>query len=83
VDIFISRDLDSSIIEREKEIVTDWEYLSDKAFHTARDAGPLGPSARSARPVMAGIWGAKNYILGWDRAEDLREKLLKVSHKIQ
>lgn len=52
VDIFVSRDLDSPIIDREREAVKIWEK-SDKILHYMRDH----PYHRY--PILGGMWGAK------------------------
>jgi hypothetical protein len=33
---------------------------------------------QNTRPIPAGIWGAKNNVLGWALAETLGNKLMKV-----
>ena len=54
VDIFLSRDLDSSLSTREKSAVDEW-LNSDKLFHAIRDH----PSHNGV--LLAGLWGVKNY----------------------
>lgn len=52
VDIFISRDCDSRLSDRERQAVLHWEK-SDKQFHAMRD------HPAHAIPVLGGMWGAK------------------------
>jgi len=73
VDIFISRDIDSLIVEREQEIVSEWGLTTDKPFHLARDSG-----SHNSREMLAGIWGAKNAMLGFAKAQEIRNEILKV-----
>ncbi len=56
VDIFLSRDLDSPILSREREAVQEWEE-SDKIFHFMRD------HRYHFAPIMGGMWGAKVALL--------------------
>lgn len=53
VDRFISRDLDSPIIQREVDAVGDW-IRKNKTFHLMRD------HPHHKLEVMAGMWGATN-----------------------
>lgn len=52
VDIFISRDTDSRLSDREYQAVQEW-LASDKQFHCMRD------HQAHVWPVMAGMWGAR------------------------
>ena len=52
VDVFISRDTDSRLSDREYQAVQVW-LNSDKQFHCMRD------HQAHVWPVMAGMWGAK------------------------
>ena len=52
VDIFLSRDLDSTISSREVEAVDEW-LKSEKTLHVMRDH-PL-----HSVPMLAGLWGTK------------------------
>jgi len=52
VDIFVSRDCDSRLSDREYQAVLEWEK-SDKQFHAMRD------HQAHAIPVLGGMWGAK------------------------
>jgi len=52
VDVFISRDADSRLSDREYQAVQEW-LSSDKQFHSMRD------HEAHVWPVMAGMWGAK------------------------
>jgi len=54
VDVFISRDTDSRLSDREYQAVTTW-LESDKQFHAMRD------HPAHAVPVLGGMWGAKRY----------------------
>lgn len=54
VDVFISRDCDSRLSDREKQAVDEW-LSSDKQFHCMRDH-----EAHKFPPVLGGMWGAKN-----------------------
>lgn len=53
VDIFISRDCDSRITEREVCAVNEW-LESDKDFHIMRD------HPYHQVPILSGMWGSKN-----------------------
>jgi len=52
VDVFISRDCDSRLSDREFQAVKEW-LDSDKQFHAMRD------HEHHAIPVLGGMWGAK------------------------
>lgn len=52
VDVFVSRDADSRLSDREYKAVQEW-LQSDKQFHAMRD------HQAHVWPVMAGMWGAK------------------------
>lgn len=56
VNIFLSRDADSRITEKEITAVTEW-LKSDKDFHIMRD------STWHVRKILAGMWGCRNQIL--------------------
>jgi len=60
VSIFISRDADSRLSQREKAAVEAWE-MSNQAAHIMRD------HPYHARPIMAGMWGLKK---GWIKNMD-------------
>lgn len=53
VDVFISRDCDSRLSDREYQAVEEW-LASDKQFHAMRDH-----EAHRFPPVLGGMWGAK------------------------
>ena len=55
-DIMICRDVDSTLLKRDKIAVDEW-LNSDKDFHIIRDY--KFPSSR----IMGGIWGCRNGIL--------------------
>ena len=52
VGIFVSRDTDSRLSDREYQAVQEW-LASDKQFHAMRD------HEAHVWPVMAGMWGAR------------------------
>jgi len=52
VDVFVSRDCDSRLSDREYQAVRQWES-SNKQFHSMRDHKAHGI------PVLGGMWGAK------------------------
>lgn len=52
MDVFIVRDADSRIMQREVDAVNEW-LASDKVFHVMRD----NPSHSTV--IMGGLWGAK------------------------
>ena len=52
VDIFLSRDADSLVSEREMNLVDNW-IKSDKCFHIIRD------HPRHTQPIMGGMFGVK------------------------
>ena len=67
VEIFGSRDSDSLLSEREEAAVSAW-LRSGEQFHVLRD----GPFHRSQ--VLAGLWGANNYI-NFTRAASVRNRV--------
>jgi len=56
VDIFLSRDCDSRLSERERFAIDEW-ILSDKDFHIMRDH-PYHTVA-----ILGGMWGSRNGIM--------------------
>ena len=70
VEIFGSRDSDSFLSEREAAAVSAW-LRSGEQFHVMRD-GPFHTA-----PVLAGLWGAVNYI-NMSKAAAVRKSLLSV-----
>jgi len=56
VDIFMSRDCDSRISEREVGAVNEW-LESDKDFHIMRD------HPYHTVPILGGMWGCRNRLL--------------------
>ena len=64
MDVFISRDCDSRLSERERVAVQQWED-SDKLFHTMHDH-----YAHRSVPVLGGMWGAKRGCIN-----NMREKV--------
>jgi hypothetical protein len=55
VDVFVSRDVDSFVLEREAVAVDIW-LRSDKWAHVMRDS----PGHRTE--ILAGLWGVKAYL---------------------
>ena len=56
VDIFLSRDCDSRITEREVKAIKEW-IDSDKYFHIMRD------HPYHTVPILGGMWGCRNGIM--------------------
>jgi hypothetical protein len=56
VDIFVVRDLDSRLTQRERVAVEEWEN-SNYTVHAMRDNSNHGTS------LLGGMWGATYYIL--------------------
>lgn len=56
VDIFLSRDCDSRISEREVAAVNEW-LSSDKDFHIMRD------HPYHTVPILGGMWGCRNGLM--------------------
>jgi len=56
VDIFLSRDCDSRISEREASAVKEW-LESDKDFHIMRD------HPYHTAPILGGMWGCRNGLM--------------------
>ena len=56
VDIFLSRDCDSRITEREVNAINDW-LSSDKDFHRMRD------HPYHQVPILGGMWGCRNGLM--------------------
>jgi len=56
VDVFLSRDCDSRISEREASAVNEW-LSSDKDFHIMRD------HPYHAVPILGGMWGCRRGIM--------------------
>ena len=74
VEVFGSRDSDSFLSEREEAAVSDW-LRSGEQFHVMRDA----PFHKSQ--ILAGLWGASNYI-NLSRAASVRRSLLSVEPQL-
>ena len=66
VDIFISRDCDSRLSNREKVCVDEW-INSNKCFHTIHDN-----KGHISVPILAGMWGAKKGCI-----ENMTDKIVK------
>lgn len=71
VDIFMSRDLDSLPSEREQSIVNEW-IRSTSTFHVIRD------SQWHDTEILAGLWGAKTYLLSPRVKANLQTKFVRV-----
>ena len=56
VDVFLSRDCDSRISDREVGAINEW-LLSDKDFHIMRD------HPYHSAPILGGMWGCRNRIM--------------------
>ena len=56
VDVFLSRDCDSRLSERESKAVSEW-ILSNKDFHIMRD------HPYHTVPILGGMWGSKNGLM--------------------
>jgi len=56
IDVFLSRDCDSRLSEREKLAIDEW-LSSDKLFHIMRDH-PFHTT-----PILGGMWGARSGIM--------------------
>lgn len=66
VDIFLSRDCDSRLSERELKTVNEW-ISSDKLFHIMRD------HPYHTTPILGGMWGCRGGIM---RKIKLSDKIL-------
>jgi len=64
VDIYLSRDCDSRITEREVSAVNEW-LKSDKDFHIMRD------HPYHAVPILGGMWGSRNGLMREIKLKDL------------
>jgi len=73
VDIVMSRDMDNTVFDRERAAVAQW-LESDIPFHTMRDNPGMSVG------MLAGMWGAKNYMLGPVFSKFLQTTLVKVNH---
>lgn len=71
VDIFVSRDLDSLATMRERDAVLEWETYN-KTFHLMRD------SQWHKTEILAGMWGARNDLLGPTVGKRLRTQIIEV-----
>jgi hypothetical protein len=72
VDVFVSRDCDSRLSDREYQAVQEW-LGSDKQFHSMRDHAAHGI------PVLGGMWGAKRF--GLINLEFVFKKLCNYKNK--
>lgn len=76
VDIFLSRDLDSIVNEREVAAVKEWLTSSDQIFHGMRD----NPAHRWE--VLGGMWGAKNFLIYNEMKSRLTHDLFIAEYKV-
>ncbi|RXG57148.1 hypothetical protein Avbf_18201, partial [Armadillidium vulgare] len=53
VDVFLSRDLDSEILRREYDAVSEWLNSTNKSLHIMRD------HPQHCAQILAGMWGVK------------------------
>ncbi|KAB7495580.1 hypothetical protein Anas_14131 [Armadillidium nasatum] len=53
VDVFLSRDLDSEILKREYDAVSEWLNSTNKSLHIMRD------HPHHCRQIMGGMWGIR------------------------
>ena len=61
VRFFGVRDLDSFLLQRERDVVTEWMRKGDKQFYIMRDT-PIGRnSAGYLMPIKGSCWGGNNY----------------------
>ena len=61
VRFFGVRDLDSFLLQRERDVVTEWVRKGDKQFYIMRDT-PIGRnSAGYLMPIKGSCWGGNNY----------------------
>jgi hypothetical protein len=74
VNVFLSRDCDSRISEREVLAVNEW-LNSDKDFHIMRD------HPYHTVPILAGMWGSKNGLMKKIGLSNLMNKWSKYSNK--
>lgn len=73
VSMFVSRDCDSRLSDREYKAVIEWDE-SGKQFHAMRDHEAHG------MPVMGGMWGAKTH--GIINTKFMYEELLKYKNSL-
>jgi len=67
VDVFLSRDCDSRLSERESNAVSEW-LSSDKLFHIMRD------HPYHTTPILGGMWGCRGGIM---KKINLSERILR------
>jgi len=56
VSLFVSRDCDSRLSDKEYQAVLEWENNDSFQFHSMKDH-----TNHQYPPVLGGMWGAKNY----------------------
>lgn len=74
VQLFLSRDLDAVISEREVAAVREWMSIANvtgKGIQVMRDHKKF-----HHKPILGGLWGASNQVLGWRTAKDLQNRLI-------
>lgn len=74
VNIFLSRDCDSRITEREVKAIEEW-LNSDKDFHIMRD------HIYHTVPILGGMWGARNGIMREIGLNKMVEKWINFENK--
>lgn len=72
VDLFVVRDLDAKIYQREVDAVNEW-LDSNKTFHIMRD------HSGHYEYILAGMWGAKNTNGNIQQMQSLLHEMLKQS----
>ena len=55
------RDLDSYLLQRERDVVTHWMDRNEKQFYIMRDTPQKRNKAKYLMPMYGGIWGGNNY----------------------
>ncbi|ODM88921.1 hypothetical protein Ocin01_17760 [Orchesella cincta] len=71
IDLFSIRDLDSELSNREAAAIQDWLEVG-KPFNLFRDF-PKGHD----RPILGGLWGGKNSLIGYELGKQLLNQLLE------
>ena len=61
VQMFGVRDLDSYLLQRERDVVEDWVGQNKKQFYIMRDTPQRRTRAKYLMPMYGGTWGGNNY----------------------